>query len=60
MVVIAVELNDELAVALAQFVKRVGFSDMRSNAVDDQEAYLIRDAVEKVRIGLAKAGFAPR
>lgn len=60
MVVVAVELNEELAVALAQFVKRVGFSDMRSNAVDDQEAYLIRDAIDRVRIGLAKAGFAPR
>ena len=43
-----------------QFVKRVGYTDMRSNAVDDQEAYLIRDAIDRVRIGLAKAGFAPR
>ncbi len=60
MMVIAVELNAELAVALAQFVKRVGYTDMRSNAVDDQEAYLIRDAIDRVRIGLAKAGFAPR
>ena len=60
MMVIAVELNEELAVALAQFVKRVGYTDMRSNAVDDFEAYLIRDALDRVRIGLANAGFSPR
>ena len=59
MTVVSVELNDELAVAIAQFVKRVGFSDMRSSAVDDHEAYLISDAIDRVPIGLAKAGFAP-
>jgi metal-responsive CopG/Arc/MetJ family transcriptional regulator len=60
MVTLTVELNDELANALAQFVKRVGFSEMRSNAVDDVEAYLIRDAIDRVRMGLANAGFSPR
>lgn len=57
---ILLELDEEQAFALAQFVKRVGFVEMRSNAVDDQEAYLIRDAVDRVRIGLTNAGFAPR
>ena len=60
MVDIAVELNEEQALALAQFVKRVGFAEMRCNAVDDQEAYLIRDAIDRVRIGLSDAGFTPR
>jgi hypothetical protein len=60
MVTLTVELNEELADALAQFVKRVGFSEMRSNAVDDAEAYLIRDAIDRVRMGLANAGFSPR
>ena len=60
MITFTVEMNEALASALAQFVKRVGFSEMRSNAVDDFEAHLIRDALERVRIGLANAGFSPR
>jgi predicted transcriptional regulator len=60
MVTLTVELSDELANALAQFVKRVGFAEMRCNAVDDVEAYLIRDAIDRVRMGLANAGFSPR
>ncbi|WP_232834390.1 DUF7706 family protein [Rhodoferax ferrireducens] len=60
MVTLTVELSEELVNALAQFVKRVGFSEMRSNAVDDFEAYLIRDAIDRVRIGLANAGISPR
>ncbi|MEY4755743.1 MAG: hypothetical protein RJA34_641 [Pseudomonadota bacterium] len=57
---ISVELDDEQAFALAQFVKRVGFAEMRNNAADDQEAYLIRDAIDRVRIALSNVGFAPR
>lgn len=53
-------VDEELADALAQFVKRVGFAEMRCNAVDDAEAYLIRDVIDRVRMGLANAGFSPR
>ena len=60
MVTLKIELNEELANAPAQFVKRVRFSEMRSNAVDDFEAYLIRDALDRVRNGLTNAGFSPR
>lgn len=60
MIAVSIELNEELAHALAQFVKRVGLADMRSNAVNDCEAYLMREAIERVRIGLANAGFSPR
>jgi hypothetical protein len=60
MVTLTIELNEELANALAQFVKRVGVLEMRSNAVDDVEAYLIRDAIDKVHLGLANVGFSPR
>ncbi len=60
MITLTVEMNETLVIALAQFVKRVGFSEIRSNAVDDFEAYLIRDALDRVRIGLANAGFSPR
>lgn len=60
MITVSIELNEELAHALSQFVKRVGLADMRSNAVNDCEAYLMREAIERVRIGLANAGFSPR
>lgn len=60
MLTLTVELSEELADALAQFVKLVGFAEMRSNAVDDAEAYLIRDAIDRVRMRLANAGFSPR
>lgn len=45
---------------LAQFLKRVGFSDFRSNAQDDNEAYGMRDAADRVRTALAESGYAPR
>jgi len=59
-VTVAVDLSPELALALAQFVKRVGWSEIRANAVDDQEADEMRTALEYLRDGLALAGFAPR
>lgn len=55
-----VSLTEDEANALAQFVKRVGFSEMRQNAIDDEEAYLIRAGVAAVQKALAEAGFAPR
>lgn len=56
-----VELSEPaLALALAQFVKRVGWSEIRQNAVDDDEAYEIRDALAGVEEALQRAGYAPR
>jgi hypothetical protein len=60
MTIIEVELPDDLAMALAQFLKRVGYSDYLSLAIDKQEAYETVDAGEKVRKALADKGFAPR
>ncbi|NHZ83803.1 hypothetical protein F2P44_31720 [Massilia sp. CCM 8695] len=60
MTIIEVELPDDLAMALAQFLKRVGYSDYLSLAIDRQEAYEMVDAGEKVRKALAEKGFAPR
>lgn len=54
------ELTGAETWALAQFVKRVGWSEMRSNAVDDDEADLMRSAIEKLQAALAGAGVAPR
>jgi dissimilatory sulfite reductase (desulfoviridin) alpha/beta subunit len=53
-------LPDEEALALAQFVKRVGWSEFRQNAVDEAEAYTIRAAIDLLRKALAESGYAPR
>jgi hypothetical protein len=60
MVTFSVTINDELAEGLAQFLKRVGWSEIRQNAVDDAEAYTMRDALDQVRKRLQEAGYDPR
>lgn len=55
-----IELSESEAIALAQFVKRAGWHEFRGCAVDDEEAYLIRDAVYKAQNALAEIGYAPR
>jgi hypothetical protein len=57
---VTVELTDSQAMALAQFVKRVGWQEFRSCAVDDDEAYSIRSAVDQLQKALAEVGYAPR
>jgi len=57
---LAFELSEDEALALAQFVKRVGWKEMRECAVDDNEAYIIRNAVNSLREALAYCGFNPR
>ena len=57
---LAVDLTDDSAWHLAQFLKRVGFAEFRSNAQDDDEAYAMRDAAAQVRKALVDAGYAPR
>lgn len=57
---VKLELTDGQALALAQFVKRVGWAEFRNNAVDDDEAYAIRDAVDQVMKALREAGYSPR
>ncbi len=57
---LSANLTDAQAWNLAQFLKRVGFSEFRSNAQDEQEAYAMRDAAEIVRKALAEEGYAPR
>lgn len=54
------ELDDAETRALAQLVKRIGWSEMRGNAIDDDEAALMRSAIEKLQSALAGAGVAPR
>ena len=57
---IQVTLTDAQAWEFAQFLKRVCFSEYRSNATSDEEAYLMRDAGEQIRRALAEKGYAPR
>lgn len=57
---VSMVLEPAQALALAQFVKRVGWSELRLNAVDDDEAYTMRDAIELLARALAEAGYAPR
>jgi hypothetical protein len=57
---ITVILTDAQAWQLAQFLKRVCFSDYRGHATSDDEAYHMVDAGERVRSALAKQGYAPR
>jgi len=53
-------MTKDQAMALAQLLKRITFSDIRSNAVDDVEAYTMIAATVRVREGLAEGGFNPR
>lgn len=57
---IEVDLTDDEAWALAQFLKRAGFSDYLRLAIDKDEAYVMLDAGEKLRAALAALGIAPR
>ncbi len=59
-VTVTLELDSGNAWALALFVKRVGWSEIRQNAVDDTEAYDMRDAIEALQRALAQAGISPR
>jgi hypothetical protein len=57
---ISLSLEAGQALALAQFVKRVGWSEIRQNATDDDEAYAMRDALGELAKSLQAAGYAPR
>lgn len=59
-VVLQVEMTDAEALAYAQFLKRVSWREYRDNAESDAEAYLMRDAGDKIRTALANIGYAPR
>lgn len=59
-VTFTVTMDKERAEALAQFIKRIGWTEMRQNAVDDAEANEMRCAVEQVRKSLQEAGYDPR
>ncbi len=57
---VQVLLSESEAWDLAQFLKRVGFDQFFVNAQDEDEAYRMMFAAEKVRKALAEAGYSPR
>lgn len=57
---LSLSLTMDQAWALAQFLKRVGLGDYRPLAVDQEEAWLMLDAGERVRNALREVGVAPR
>jgi hypothetical protein len=57
---ISVAMTDEEAWAYAQFLKRVGLNDYKTNAQNEAEAYLMLQVGEKVRKALAENGYSPR
>lgn len=57
---VALELPEEEAMALAQFVKRAYRDVARQLAGDEQEADAIVMAWMRLRQALAEAGYAPR
>lgn len=60
----SVNVNTELTVpeanALAQFLKRIGFSEFRALATSDDEAYDMQSGATKVAKALAEIGYNPR
>ncbi|WEE80228.1 hypothetical protein LZ683_13175 [Comamonas testosteroni] len=54
------ELTPDQAWALAQFTKRLTWDGMRACAMNEEETYLIWDAIYQLQTALAVAGFAPR
>jgi hypothetical protein len=57
---IEIELTDEQAHALAQYLKRIQFDDFRRWAIDENDAYVMQNAAAEVRKALADAGYDPR
>ncbi|WP_445495249.1 DUF7706 family protein [Photorhabdus sp. SF281] len=46
--------------ALAQLVKRLNWAEIRVCAVNDEEAYQIKDVIGKLQSALAYRGYEPR
>lgn len=53
-------LTSAEAMAFAQFLKRIGYSDYRAQSVDEAEAYHMVAAGAVIQRALAEAGYAPR
>ncbi|HHD2080343.1 TPA: hypothetical protein ACN1KX_005429 [Klebsiella pneumoniae] len=59
-VTLTLELDTEVAWALAQFCKRTSHSDCAERSISEDEAYLMMDGVNAVMRELSKSGINPR
>lgn len=59
-IILNLALSEQDAWDLAQFLKRLCWRDIVGCAADQEEAYRMRDALEKLRKALADEGVAPR
>lgn len=57
---IAATLNEDEAMAFAQFLKRAGLAEFRIKAVSDDEAYLMQSAGSIIEKALVEQGISPR
>lgn len=53
-------LTTDQAMALAQYCKRIGFSDVRIKATNNDDAYEMLYGLNQLAKELAEAGFKPR
>ena len=60
MIELKFEVEEKEADALAQFLKRVGWSEVRGCAVDDEEAHFIQGGLYRLEDALNELGFDPR
>ena len=59
-VTITLQMTPDRAEAMAQFVKRLTWNEMRQCAVNDDETYIIREGISLLQQELAEKGFNPR
>ena len=59
-VIFTLNLPSVQAEALSQLVKRIGWTELRQNAKDDQEASDMRSALQALQNELAQQGYNPR
>jgi len=57
---ISLQLTLDQAYALAELAKRIGWMDVRTNAVDDTEAHQMLAAMARVRNALSDIGVIVR
>ncbi|MFZ3896674.1 DUF7706 family protein [Salmonella enterica] len=59
-ITLTLELDKNIAWALAQFCKRTSHSDCAERSTSEDEAYLMMDGVNAVMRGLSDSGVNPR
>jgi len=57
---ISLELPESQVWAFAEFLKRVGYRDYLPLAANEQEAWDMQEAGERLRAAFAEKGIAPR